>query len=97
VFESHDGGASWTNITANLPDAPGNALVIVGSQLVLATDVGVFTSNASGTPSWSRLGHGLPNASANNVTVAPDGRAIVAGTHGRGIWTLRLEGDDAEE
>jgi sugar lactone lactonase YvrE len=91
VFESRDGGATWSNMTGNLPDAPGDALVIVGDQLVLATDVGVFTAAVGGT-SWSRLGHGLPNASANDVTLGPDGRTVVAGTHGRGIWTLSLDG-----
>jgi hypothetical protein len=94
VFESHDAGASWTNISANLPDAPGNALVIVGSHLVLGTDVGVFVSSATDDSfQWARLGRGLPNASANDVTLAPDGRTIVAGTHGRGIWTFTLGGE----
>ena len=91
VFESHDGGASWTNITGNLPDAPGGALAIAGSRLVLATDVGVFTADAEQPTRWTRLGSGLPNASANDVSLAPDGRTVVAATHGRGIWTLRLD------
>jgi hypothetical protein len=91
VFESHDGGASWTNITGNLPDAPGEALAIAGSRLVLATDVGVFTADAEQAARWTRLGSGLPNTSANDVSLAPDGRTVVAATHGRGIWTLRLD------
>jgi len=91
VFESKDGGATWTDISGNLPDAPGNALVTLGNNLVVATDVGVFTAQA-GTTSWSRLGTGLPNVSVNNVHVAPDGMTVVAGTHGRGIWTFTFSG-----
>jgi hypothetical protein len=92
VFESRDGGASWTNVTGNLPDAPGDALAIVGGHLVLGTDVGVFAAEVGDPTRWSRLGVGLPNASANDVSVGPDGRTVVAATHGRGIWTLRLGG-----
>ena len=81
VFESQNGGASWTDVTGNLPDAPGDALVIAGSRLVLATDVGVFTAAVGGTQ-WTRLGVGLPNASTNDISLAPDGRTLVAATHG---------------
>jgi hypothetical protein len=91
VFESRDGGATWTDLTGNLPDAPGNALVKVGSHLVLATDVGVFTASTSHPNQWSKLGNNLPNVSVNNVTLGPDGKMVVAGTHGRGIWTFTFE------
>ena len=33
VFESTDGGAHWTDISGNLPDAPANDLVIINEQL----------------------------------------------------------------
>ena len=91
VFESRNGGATWTDVSGNLPDAPGDALVIVGSHLVLATDVGAFTTEVGGTH-WSKLGNNLPNTSVNDVTVGPDGQTVVAATHGRGIWTIRLDG-----
>ncbi|GAB2909898.1 exo-alpha-sialidase [Rhodococcus aerolatus] len=87
VFETRDGGAHWSDLTGNLPDAPGDALVVRGGVLVLGTDVGVFAADAARPGVWSRYGSGLPNASTNNLTIAPTG-AIVAATHGRGIWTL---------
>ena len=91
VFETYDGGATWTNISANLPDVAGNALVLSNGTLALATDVGVFTAKAGkGTSTaWSRLGTGLPNASVNDLTFGPDGY-VYAGTHGRGIWRIQL-------
>ncbi len=88
VFETTDGGQSWHDISGNLPDAPGDALVMRGGLLVLATDIGVFAADAAHPTRWSRLGNGLPNAPTNNLTLAPNG-ALVAATHGRGIWTLR--------
>ncbi|HEX6351323.1 MAG TPA: hypothetical protein VF160_18260 [Candidatus Dormibacteraeota bacterium] len=91
VWETQNGGVSWTNMTGNLPDGLGNALVMAGSTLVVATDVGVFTATV-GSTAWSRLGSNLPNVSADNIHLAPDGQTVVAGTHGRGIWTFTLGG-----
>ena len=89
VFETQNGGASWQDISGNLPDIASDALVIEGNQLALATDQGMYTAAAGrgSRTSWSRLGTGLPNASVNDVTPGPGGY-IYAATHGRGIWRL---------
>ena len=91
VFESSDSGATWTDISGNLPDVPGDDLVILGGSLVVGTDVGVFVAAAGGGAgtTWSRLGSALPNASVNDLTVTPDG-AVLAATHGRGIWQISV-------
>ncbi|HEX6499118.1 MAG TPA: glycosyl hydrolase [Micromonosporaceae bacterium] len=91
VFESTDAGATWTDISGNLPDTPSDDLVVANGKLVLGTDVGVFVAAAGGGAgtTWSRLGTALPNASVNDLTVTPDG-AILAATHGRGIWQITL-------
>ena len=89
VFETMDGGQTWTDISGNLPDIPGDALVLQSGKLALGTDQGVFTAIAgqgAGTV-WSRLGAGLPNASVNDLTSGPDG-FIYAATHGRGVWRI---------
>ncbi len=89
VFETLNGGKSWTNISGNLPDIGGDAMVLSHGKLALATDLGMFTAVAGhGTSTtWSRLGTGLPNASVNDVTLGPGGY-IYAATHGRGVWRL---------
>ncbi len=87
IFETTDGGATWRDLTGNLPDAPGDAVVLAGGKIILGTDVGVFAADLAAPTTWSRLGTGLPNASVNNLTVAPNGD-VVAATHGRGIWTF---------
>jgi hypothetical protein len=89
VFETWNGGASWTDISGNLPDIASDALVLSHGRLALATDAGVFTA-AEGHGSstvWTVLGTGLPNTSVNDLTVGPDGY-IYAATHGRGIWRI---------
>ena len=93
VYESNDGGATWTDISGNLPDAPGDDLVLTPSgKLVLATDIGLMTSASSHGGTWTRLGTNLPNASVNDLQlIAAHGTTpsyIIAATHGRGLWTI---------
>jgi hypothetical protein len=91
VFETTDAGATWADLSGNLPDAPGDAIVLTPSgKLVLATDIGVFGATAGqGTAtSWSRFGIGLPNASVNDLRLSPDGSYLLAATHGRGLWKI---------
>ena len=91
VFETWNGGQSWTDISGNLPDIASDALVLSGGKLALATDSGVFTAREGqgSRTSWSVLGSGLPNASVNDLTAGPGGY-LYAATHGRGIWRIRL-------
>ena len=91
VFETKDGGGTWTDISNNLPDIASDALVISNGKLALATDAGMFTAaqgQGAGT-AWSRLGSGLPNVVVDNVTQGPDG-FIYAASHGRGIWRIQF-------
>jgi hypothetical protein len=91
VYESSDAGVTWTNISGNSPDAPGDDLVLTSSgKLVLATDIGVFVAPAGqgAATAWSRLGGNLPNASTNDVALSPDGSYLIAATHGRGLWKI---------
>jgi hypothetical protein len=91
VFETTNGGQTWTDISGNLPDIASDALVLSHGQLALATDGGVFTAQAGqgSQTSWSRLGAGLPNAAVDDLTVGPD-NYIYAATHGRGVWRIRF-------
>ena len=90
VFESKDGGATWADISGNLPDIPGDDLVITHGKLVLATDIGVFVADARTPTSWSRLGFGQTHSVVNGLTLTPDGNTVVAATHGRGLWQVTL-------
>jgi hypothetical protein len=91
VFETFNGGATWTDISGNLPDIASDALVTYHGALILATDDGVFTAAAGhGTRTqWERLGGNLPNVVVDSLHLGPDGY-VYAGTHGRGIWRFKL-------
>ena len=86
VFESSNGGAAWTDVSGNLPDAPMDDIVFHNGKLIVAADFGVFVSSDDGA-TWSHLGGNLPNAVVDQLTVDPSG-VLVAATHGRGIWTI---------
>jgi photosystem II stability/assembly factor-like uncharacterized protein len=88
VFQTTDGGTCWHDISGDLVDAPANDVLIVGSHLVVADDVGVFASGLSGG-TWQRVGVGLPHTIAADLNVTPDGRLLL-GTHGRGLWAIPL-------
>jgi hypothetical protein len=88
VFESTDGGATWTDISGSLPDVPFADIVVANGMLVAGADVGVFVAHMSAPTEWSALGAGLPNVAINELTVNPAGTNIVAATHGRGIWIV---------
>jgi hypothetical protein len=73
VYRSLNAGATWTNISANLPNAPANSIVVDPNSPVtvyVAMDTGVYVATdvttcapATGAGScWSVLGAGLPNA-----------------------------------
>jgi photosystem II stability/assembly factor-like uncharacterized protein len=91
VFMSDDHGASWTDVSGDLPDVPLNSIKVLGSgALVVGSDLGVLYSDDAGA-TWSRLGTGLPVTVAIDVEVGPDGN-LYAATHGRGIWRISLTG-----
>ena len=104
VYRSINGGASWTNISSNLPNAPANSIVIDpndANTVYVALDTGVYVTTSVATCAtancWSIYGTGLPNAPVVELAAAPriatgDGRQgeLRAATYGRGIWQIPL-------
>jgi hypothetical protein len=88
IFESYDAGATWKDISTNLPDVPADSLLALpNGGLVAATDLGVLY-RAPHRTTWSRLGR-LPAVAVLQVKLGPDGR-VYAATHGRGLYAITL-------
>ena len=101
VYRSTNGGATWLNITANLANAPANAVAVDPNDprvVYVALDTGVYvasdvtscvasTTGTAGT-CWSVYGTALPNAPVTALSVTAD--VVRAGTYGRGIWQIPL-------
>jgi hypothetical protein len=98
VFYTNNSGASWLLVDGNLPDVPVNDIVIDPSDathntIYIATDTGVYASSnatAGGATVWSVLQTGLPNSQVLALRLRNASRTLVAGTHGRGLWSLLL-------
>ncbi|MFL5982280.1 MAG: hypothetical protein ACJ74R_11280, partial [Gaiellaceae bacterium] len=90
VFRTLDGGASFADVSGDLPDAPVNSLVLDPSfpnTLYAGTDVGAFVTYNGGAH-WSALGAGFPLVAVWQLDLDPSHRVLAAGTHGRGAYTV---------
>ncbi|MCA9066435.1 MAG: hypothetical protein KDA96_25380, partial [Planctomycetaceae bacterium] len=97
VSWTQDGGAHWTDITGNLMSltnslysilyvstALTDALLVGTSNGVLATPLG----NIGTTGEWHDLGSWLPNALVMSLDFDSIDNVLLAGTFGRGVWSL---------
>jgi hypothetical protein len=95
VFKSTDAGATFSDVSGDLPDAPADWSVLHNGHLVVGTDVGVFESCDNAGGAYSTLGGGLPAAPISTLRFKPgDPDLLVAATYGRGVYTYRF-GTDA--
>src|SRR5205814_8839693 len=89
ILRTRDGGKSWTEIVAGLPDG-GIARVVREDPrrkglLYCGTEQGVYVSFDDGDH-WQSLRLNLPATSVRDLIVKDDDLAIA--THGRGFWIL---------
>jgi hypothetical protein len=89
VYETVDGGATWRNVSYNLPNGPVEMIEYDAAHRVLfaATDVGVFV-RPDGASQWLKLSTGLPNVPVLDVKLSADGSTLFAATFGRSVWKL---------
>ena len=90
VYKTTNGGASFTDISGNLPDNPVNSLLIDPSYpntIYAATDVGPFVTYNGGAQ-WSALGTGFPVVAVDQIDLDSTNGIMAAATHGRGAFRL---------
>lgn len=93
IFRSTAGGASWTDISGNLPEAPVNDIIVdpdLDSTLYAATDFGVFVTRDLGGH-WQMLGDDLPNVPVVDLRLHAPTRTLVAATYGRSMYRFDLD------
>jgi len=88
VFSTTNGGSTWTDISAGLPDAPCNDVVLNPRNpavLYAGTDVGVWARTGG---VWATVGTGLPLVPISDLEATDNGTAtvITAATYGLGMY-----------
>ncbi len=98
VWKTTNAGATWTDLTGNLPDSPVNALVVDPELPILyaGSDVGVFASSTT-SATWTEVGPTsgpglLPNVAVTALGIFDSGsqELLRASTYGRGVWQYPL-------
>jgi photosystem II stability/assembly factor-like uncharacterized protein len=90
VWRTRDGGATWTSISATLPQAPVRTLAVHPTKtnlLYAGTEVGVFASD-DGAATWSPTNEGPTNCSVDRLIF--NGATLYCATHGRGAFSIDL-------
>ncbi len=96
VFYSDDAGATWSDITGDLPTAfttvvlRAIAYVRHGDDgaLIVGTNQGIYAAMETDYTTWYQVGDGLPNAPVWDLIYDATDDVLVAGTLGRGSWSL---------
>lgn len=87
VMVSHDAGATFADLTGNLPGSNARDVVVRNGSLIVASDNGVFTAPLTGK-AWKRLGGGLPQVRVYDLDLDRTGRYLTVSAYGRGVWVL---------
>lgn len=93
VFKTTDGGATWTNISGDLPNILMKKILFKQNQsseyLFVGTELGVYFS-INGGVNWSKLGANLPNVIVNDLKINYLNDKLYIGTFGRGMWEINI-------
>ncbi|MGH7598297.1 MAG: FlgD immunoglobulin-like domain containing protein [bacterium] len=92
VFCTADGGLTWQAISADLPEAPVNEIIIDprdSHTLFIGTDYGVYFSTNTGA-SWQPLGAAMPLVAVTDMDLHDGTRTLVAATYGRSAFRFDL-------
>lgn len=90
VFRTVNGGATWSDISGDLPDVPVNAVIRppeLAGTIVIGTDLGVFRSTDGGS-SWQPWNAGFPHVAVFDLEWNATTGRLIAATHGRGVYEI---------
>lgn len=95
IFETLDGGISWSLKEGNLPDMPIRWSLYNPSdrsQVIVATELGVWITLdiTEDSPTWEPINNGLANVRCEMLQIREADGLVAVATHGRGLYTSDL-------
>jgi trimeric autotransporter adhesin len=93
IFESIDGGTTWTSVEGTLPDMPVRWAMFHPAdpdQALIATELGVWSTddlNGTATEWFPTNTFGLANVRVDMLQYRASDNLVAAATHGRGMYT----------
>lgn len=94
VYMTNDFGATWTDISNNLPEQPINVVREHHSNpglLFVGTDMQVFTSIDMGR-NWVSMKNNMPTNPVHDIKIHARENDLVVATHGRGVFITDISG-----
>ncbi len=92
VLVSINAGASFTNISGNLPSSAARSIVVDNTSnegVYVGMNLGVYYLNKN-TTNWTNLSDNLPMVAVNEVELQIASGKLRVGTYGRGIWERNI-------
>jgi hypothetical protein len=92
VCKTEDFGATWTSITANLPNEPINVVYEDPRNpdlLFVGNDAGLFVSRNRGG-SWLKMNNNMPSVPVRDVLVHPREHELIVATYARDLWITNI-------
>jgi photosystem II stability/assembly factor-like uncharacterized protein len=93
LYKSDDNGASWTDISGNLPGITVNDIEVVPNYneqwIFAALDGGVYFT-ADGGAQWDYLGTDMPMATVTELEIDYINQKLIAGTYSRSMWSYDI-------
>jgi len=92
VYKTSNAGATWVNISGNLPNVPHQCVVVdpqYPQNVYVGNDLGVYVTTNGGI-NWYEYRNGMPYALVFDLTIVYPNRHIRATTHGNGIYERSL-------
>ena len=106
IYQSDNGGSSWTNISTGLPNIPILSVVFDSSSkyqgMYAGTYMGVFYKDTT-MSSWAWYNDNMPiNTRVRDIEIyySPNGRSqshVICATYGRGNWRSPLYDEDQQK
>lgn len=91
IWESTNGGTSWTSVEGNVPDMPVRWALFDpnnSDRAIIATELGVWSTDNlnGGSTVWGASNSGLANVRVDMLQVRQSDKYVIAATHGRGLY-----------